>query len=837
MTDILEQLTAALAAHYLVERELGRGGMATVYLARDLRHDRMVAIKVLDPAMSSTMGSERFLREIRLAAGLQHPHILGVYDSGDVGGLLYFVMPFVEGESLRDQLNRETQLPIEEAVRITLEVADALAFAHSRGVVHRDIKPENILLSGGHAVVADFGIARAASEAGEKLTQTGMAIGTPAYMSPEQAVGDSAVDGRSDIYSLACVLYEMLSGRPPFTGPSARSIMAQHSMEQVPSLQIMRQSIPDDLEDAILRAMEKVPADRFPTASQFSRALSGSTMEISSPRLSRVRTGRTGRFAAARGSSWKKYRWVVAAGIPLVLIGGWVLVARKGNAAGAAADAGASRVAVLYFDDRSGGELRHVADGFTDALIHDLSAIPALKVISRNGVQPYRDQPVSPDSIARALNVGTLVDGTVEARGEMVRVTVSLINAISGDEIASTRLERPRTEVLDLQGDITEQVSTFLRRRLGKEIQLSQRRGETGNAQAWETLQRAQELEDDATVLQGAGDIAAASAKLAEADALAARAADLDDDWSRPVVRRGWIAYRQARLPGVKREDMPRWLAEATGHAEQGLVLRGDDADALELRGTAGYLTWLLNLEPNQARAAQLHQGAQRDLEAAVTANPQQASAWSTLSHLRMGASENALGKLAALKAYEADPFLTTADATIWRLFQSSLDLEDRVESTHWCEEGFRRFPTDPRFTECKLWLAALSGTRAGIPGTWETLRRFQELTPATRRDLATRRGTMILAMGLARAGLADSARRVALGARTGTAVDETRDLSLYEAIVQTMLNDRDQAIRLLSVYLATNPQMRASLARDDSWYFRDLRTDPRYRSMIGSGN
>src|SRR5689334_25189836 len=220
MTTIGGDVAAALADRYRIERELGAGGMATVYLAEDLKHRRRVAIKVLRPELGAAVGAERFLREIETTANLRHPHILPLYDSGSAGGLLYYVMPLVEGESLRDRLAREKQLPIDDALRIAREVADALSYAHARGVIHRDIKPENILLEGGHAVVADFGIARAVSTAGaDRLTETGMAIGTPMYMSPEQAAGDPDLDGRSDLYSLGCVLYEMLGVQAPFTGP------------------------------------------------------------------------------------------------------------------------------------------------------------------------------------------------------------------------------------------------------------------------------------------------------------------------------------------------------------------------------------------------------------------------------------------------------------------------------------------------------------------------------------------------------------------------------------------------------------------------------------------
>src|ERR1043166_6103762 len=260
--DTQERLQSNLADRYQIERQLGRGGIATVFLARDARHDREVAIKVLHPELSASIGAERFEREIKLSARLQHPHILGLIDSGQADGLLYYVMPFVKGESLRDRLEHEGQLPIEDAVQITLEVADALGHAHSMGIIHRDIKPENILLSGGHALVADFGIARAATEAGgQKLTQTGMAVGTPVYMAPEQAVGDT-IGPSADLYSLGCVLYERLAGEPPFTAKNPQALMARHAMEAVPSVRIVRNTVPEEVEDTIFAAMAKVPADR-----------------------------------------------------------------------------------------------------------------------------------------------------------------------------------------------------------------------------------------------------------------------------------------------------------------------------------------------------------------------------------------------------------------------------------------------------------------------------------------------------------------------------------------------------------------------------------------------
>jgi tetratricopeptide (TPR) repeat protein len=277
VTDLLAQVQAALADSYEIERELGRGGMATVYLAQDLKHSRPVAIKVLSPDLAATLGRERFLREIQTAARLTHPHILALHDSGEADGLLYYVMPYIEGESLRARLDREKQLAIEDAVTITCTVANALSYAHSHDVVHRDVKPENILLSNGEAIVADFGIAAAIDAAGGgKLTRTGIVLGTPAYMSPEQGAGDRALDGRSDVYSLGCMLYEMLAGEAPFTGPTSQAIIAKRFTDPVPSARRLRETVPLPMDQAIAKALARAPADRFATTHQFAEALRAS---------------------------------------------------------------------------------------------------------------------------------------------------------------------------------------------------------------------------------------------------------------------------------------------------------------------------------------------------------------------------------------------------------------------------------------------------------------------------------------------------------------------------------------------------------------------------------
>ncbi|MBA3559905.1 MAG: serine/threonine protein kinase [Gemmatimonadaceae bacterium] len=274
MTNLTDRTRAALRDRYEVEREVGRGGMATVFLARDTRHDRPVAVKVLHPDLAASLGTERFLREVRTTARLSHPHILPLLDSGESDGLLYYVMPFVEGESLRARLERQGALPIPDALGIAREVADALGYAHGRGIVHRDVKPENILLESGHALVADFGIARAVGEAAaDRVTATGLAVGTPQYMSPEQLEGRRDVDPRSDLYSLGCVVYEMLAGAPPFSGPTTHAILARRLTEPAPSVRKERDTVPATLDAAVQRALARTPADRFQTAAELAVAL------------------------------------------------------------------------------------------------------------------------------------------------------------------------------------------------------------------------------------------------------------------------------------------------------------------------------------------------------------------------------------------------------------------------------------------------------------------------------------------------------------------------------------------------------------------------------------
>ncbi len=447
MADLVDRLQIALASRYRIERTLGRGGTATVFLAEDLKHGRRVAVKVLDPEVAAAIGPERFLGEIATVARLTHPHILPLHDSGVADGLLYYVMPYVEGESLRDRLAREKQLPLDDALRIVREVADALSYAHGRGLIHRDIKPENILLQEGHAVVADFGIARAVAAAGaEQLTATGIAVGTPLYMSPEQAAGGRDLDGRSDLYSLGCVLYEMLAGVPPFAGTTAESLAHQHLNVAARPVTEIRPAVPAAVAAALQRALAKAPADRFNPVAQFGEAL-GAGAAGASPAVTRPR----GRWLAP-----------VAGALVLVAVATslWVTRSRRETPTVApAAPHARTEIAVLPFQNLSaGGPNAYFAGGLHDELLTQLAKVAALKTISRTSVMGYAGTTKPLRQIAAELGVGSIVEGTVQVVGGRLRVNVQLIDAATDEHLWAERYDRTLDDAFAIQSDVAQRI-------------------------------------------------------------------------------------------------------------------------------------------------------------------------------------------------------------------------------------------------------------------------------------------------------------------------------------------------------------------------------------------
>ncbi len=427
MSTHLDRLKAALSDRYTVEREIGRGGMATVYLARDLKHERQVAVKVLRPELAAALGPERFLREIKIAANLNHPHILPLHDSGEADGFLFYVMPYVKGESLRDRLNREKQLPIDDALKIASEVADALGFAHEHNVVHRDIKPENILLVANHAAVTDFGVARAIEEAGEtRLTETGIAIGTPAYLSPEQASGERELDGRSDVYSLGCVLYEMLAGQPPFTGPTAESVLRQHLTADPPSVTTIRPSVPSGIAEGIRQALAKTPADRFKTTAEFRDALPGAPAVASSHRWLPIRLKTKVRERA----------FIIAVTAAVVLTAGLLL--RQGRTHTPAPD----RVFVAPFENRTGVDTLDVLGAIlADYVGNQLVRTGIVDVVPARAVRglPNRavDSTTHGHEFAQAAGVGIVIAGAYYLQLDSLVIEGQIIDAMTSRVISA----------------------------------------------------------------------------------------------------------------------------------------------------------------------------------------------------------------------------------------------------------------------------------------------------------------------------------------------------------------------------------------------------------------
>jgi len=473
-TERQDLLAAELAEHYLMEEELGRGGSATVYLAQDLRHGRRVALKVLHSALGAALGVERFQREIRTQARLQHPHILPLFDSGSAAGRLFYTMPYVEAGSLRDRLRRLGKLEPGAAVQLALEVASALGYAHAHGIIHRDLKPENIMISPtGEAVLADFGIAYALDDtsapasddtpSGPRLTETGITVGTPTYMSPEQAAGDEALTGQSDQYSLAAVVYEALAGIPPFTGPNARAILARKLTTAPPRLRESRPDVPEALEQVLMRALTRQPGERYESMEAFARALVATGMQsattpVSLPRLEAAPPGVSPRRRLVAGGLL-----LLALAVPAV----WLL-ARPDRPAAPTVAADETRVlAVLPFKNLGDPGDQYFADGLTEELTSRLAGLGGLRVISRTSAEQYRDSPKSLKEIGSELQAGYVLEGSVRwARGQggpgRIRVTPRLIAVANDSPLWSDEYEVELTEVFRVQSEIAQRVTAAL---------------------------------------------------------------------------------------------------------------------------------------------------------------------------------------------------------------------------------------------------------------------------------------------------------------------------------------------------------------------------------------
>jgi serine/threonine-protein kinase len=539
---IRERLNRSLAGRYRVDGGLGEGGMATVWLAEDLKHRRRVAIKVLRPEVADSIGSDRFMQEIEIAAGLRHPRILPLFDSGHADGLLYYVMPHIEGESLRARMERGPALGTDDAVRIVTEVAEALSYAHGRDVVHRDIKPENILLEDGHALVADFGVARAVMNADDtRLTSAGMRVGTPLYMSPEQAQGRTDVDARGDLYSLGCMLFELIAGRPAFTGATAEAILIQRFTQPPPRLSSVKGGVSSAIDNAVFRAMARDPADRFDSVARFVEALRS-------------------------GSS---------------------------RAAGTAA----SSIAVLPFTNMGGSsDDEYFSDGISEEIINALTRVDGLRVAARTSTFAFKGKHEDLRSVGERLNVTTVLEGSVRKAGNRLRITAQLINVADGYHLWSERYDRELTDVFEIQDEIAAAIATKLRGTLAAET--PQRHG-TSNLEAYDLFLRGRALQwkrgrfvlDSTALLEKAVDL---DPKFVDAHAVLA-------DGYRLLALYG--ARRPAEAMPKARAAAERALALDPNQAEA-LTTLADVAHTYELDYELGLTLWnrALKAQPDYVR-------------------------------------------------------------------------------------------------------------------------------------------------------------------------------------------------------------------------------------------
>ncbi len=472
------KVTEALAGRYRIERILGEGGMATVYLATDLKHKRKVAVKVMRPELAATLGADRFLREVEIAGQLSHPHILPMHDSGESDGVLYYVMPYVEGETLKDRLARDGALPVDDALKLAREVSEALAYAHRRNIIHRDIKPANILLSEGHALVADFGIARAVGEGGgEALTKTGLAVGTPQYMAPEQATGEKEVDGRADVYATGAVLYEMIAGEPPFTGPTARIILTRSLTEKARALSSVREGLVPSVDTLVSKSLAKNPGDRFATADALVTALDGARLQTTTGSASAITPAGTEiltpaargvREAPGAGRQWFTVRNGIIAAVALLAI--WAIsatVMASRGAKGAAAAGGGNRIAVLPFENQGATADEYFADGIADEVRGKLSRVKGLEVIASSSTSEYKGSTKRPTEIATELHADYLLVGKVRWAGveggkRRVQVVPELIDARTGSVKWQQTFDNELSDVFEVQSQIATRVAGAL---------------------------------------------------------------------------------------------------------------------------------------------------------------------------------------------------------------------------------------------------------------------------------------------------------------------------------------------------------------------------------------
>jgi eukaryotic-like serine/threonine-protein kinase len=814
-------LIDALRDRYVLERELGHGGMATVYLARDLKHDREVAVKVVRPELNAVLGRERFLAEVALTARLDHPHILTLIDSGEVGGTLYYVLPYVRGESLRQRLTSEQQLPVEEAVRIACEVAGALDYAHRQGVIHRDIKPENIMLHEGEAMVTDFGVALAVREAaGERLTESGLSLGTPQYMSPEQATGGHDLTARSDIFSLGTVVYEMLTGEPPFHGRTSQAVVARLVTERPASIRTIRETVPAQVEAAVLRALAKVPADRFPSGGAFAAAL----------REGMTHTGAVaaepGRRHLARAGRWLT-ALVVAVGVILALL---VRTKRQpGTSPGAAARLGPPLVLISPFQSGRNDTLAgSVARSLSDAIGDSLATIGGLRAVATTG-----NTAQAIDSLLRGAEIGLIVVGSIERRGNELKAIGRVSDGATRIQLFSHGEQTPSSAAPILEADLVDRIVRFVRRYVGTEVRRRAVAAETKDSVARGYWSRAMSI-IDASSSPGALALPTSTAnRLAVADSLLGEAVRRDPRWIGPHIARGWASLESASLYGSEgQRDSARISAHLKAVTAADAAIRIDPAnpDAHELRGVALVGLWF---EAPSDQADSVGREAEQELGRAISLDLNVARAWEALSAYYLYVGRFGEARQASAQAQQADAFLLSEPKILrWQIL-ADLNLGHYADARQTCARVGRWYPLEWASLSCPFVVLGWSA------GDLESARRAWKLgleaetraSPALRSDVH-RTNLLMTAAILARAGRRDSAESVLRSfERTRRGPVDLDAFASDEAYVRLLVGQEDQAIALLKTFLHHNWAQRGYIERT-SW-FRSLQSNPVFVAML----
>jgi serine/threonine-protein kinase len=875
VTDTPDALRAALADRYAIERELGAGGMATVYLAEDRKHHRKVALKVMRPELAATMGATRFLREIETAAQLQHPHILPLHDSGEAGGFLYFVMPYVEGEPLRTRLARRGELPVGEAIRVLRDVADALAYAHAHGVVHRDIKPDNVMLSGRHALVTDFGVAKAVSDATgrQSITTVGVALGTPSYMSPEQAAADPQVDHRADIYALGCLAYELLSGHPPFHGDSAQQVLAAHLTQAPAPVTSDRPAVPAPLNALVMHCLEKKPADRWQTADEVLTQLEGLMTPSGgiTPTDTRPLTG-------ARAAVAPRWRLVAAAGagVAVLALGAWALFGRGGGSG----SGGKPRLVVLPPRNLGPPEQAYVADGIAEEINNRLVGLSGLEVIGRTSAERYRDTDKSPRQIADELGVAYLlalrVGSEGPASGRRLRVSAELLRGATEAQLwGQSFIADSADDYFRVQGEIATAVASAMGVTLGAGERDRIAARPTSNAEAYDYY-----LRGAAAVSRGYG-----IADFRDGVERFTRAVELD-----PRFARAWagLATAHIELYWFHGDRSTRRIELAQQALERAAALAPDDPEVVLIRGIFRYHAFLD------------YEGALRELEQLRQIDPGRAEAYEWMAYVQRRSGRVAEAVTSLERALELDPqsgrllgglaetYLGVGrygDAQ--RLAERALDMKpndwgphsvrintavaagDLAGAAARVREAIARITWEVLLVDrpdlLRTWLPllavaeqravgplpALTAAMADTAGYYLARAQLRELQgQAARADFDTaaawyerRRAArpddpwigIAAAMAYAGQGRRDDALRAAAAAVTLAANDTWEGPGTHEvhAGILWRFGERDSAAAELERYIAAGPQAR-DLARHDPRYTA-LREHPRIRQLLRS--